>query len=65
MSIMPLVIGFLVLLATGRALVIGAASADGDSVTRESEPLLYWSCVSAGLLAAVVLLYIGLRGAVS
>ena len=58
---MPLAVGCLTLLMTGRALVVGAASVDGDGITRADEPLFYWLCIAAGVVAAVFLFYIGLR----
>jgi len=47
----------LVLFATGRALVLGAASASGDGLTREDDPMIYWFCVAAGIGIAVLLFY--------
>lgn len=61
MTIVPLVIGCVALLATGRALILGAASAGGDGITREDEPIFYWACVFAGIAAAAFLFYAGLR----
>jgi len=63
MEIWALVIGCGMLLATGRALFLGAASAGADGITRQDEPLFYWLCVVSGVAAAAVLLYVGLRGA--
>ena len=61
MTIAPLLIGCIALLATGRTLILGAASAGGDGITREDEPIFYWACVVAGIAMAAILFYIGLR----
>jgi hypothetical protein len=62
MGILPIVIGCGVLLMTGRAVVLGGASSDGQSITREDEPLAYWFCIVAGIAIAAILFFIGLRG---
>lgn len=61
MTIAPLFIGCVALLATGRALILGAASADGAGITRKNEPIFFWAFVVAGLVAAAFLFYLGLR----
>lgn len=61
MSILPLAVGAATLLLTGRALILGSASASGDSITREEEPIFYWFCILAGVIAAVFLFYVGVR----
>ncbi len=60
MNLWPLLIGMLCLFVTGRALVIGSASVDGQGFQREDEPMLYWSIVLAGLLIACFLFYLAL-----
>jgi hypothetical protein len=61
MTIAPILIGCIALLATGRALIVGAASAGGDGITREDEPIFYWTFVLAGTAVAALLFYLGLR----
>ena len=56
----PFVIGSLALFAAGRALVLGAACAGGDGITREDEPMLYWLVVLSSFAVAAVLFYFGL-----
>lgn len=56
----PLLLGCVALFATRRALVLGAASADGHGITREEQPIFYWTCVVASLAAATLLLFAGL-----
>jgi hypothetical protein len=60
MTIAPLVIGCVGLLATGRALILGAASASGDGITRADEPIFYWTCILAGVIVTIFLFYLGL-----
>jgi hypothetical protein len=40
MNLAPMLVGIFCLFVTGRALVIGGASADGQSFSREDEPML-------------------------
>jgi hypothetical protein len=60
-EVLPLVIGVLVGAATVRTLVLGAASASGDDITRREEPLIYWTAVVAGALAALFLIWTSFR----
>jgi hypothetical protein len=62
MSVAPFFAGCLVLFATGRALVLGAASASGNGLTREDDPMIYWFCIAAGVGIAVALFYISFTG---
>lgn len=62
MMIGPLLIGCIALATTCRAVIRSAASAGGEDITREDEPLFYWLCVAGGLGLATVMLYISLRG---
>jgi hypothetical protein len=45
MNLWPLLIGLLSLVATGRAILIGSASVNGQSLRRDDEPMLYWSII--------------------
>jgi len=60
MAIWQFLIGSLLLLATSRALIIGAASASGSGITRAEEPTLYWVCITLGLGGSAFLLWMGL-----
>jgi hypothetical protein len=60
-DIAPNLVGCVALVAIGRALMLRAASAGGDGITREDEPIFYWACVFAGAVAAAFLFYLGLR----
>ncbi len=62
MSIWPLILALLVLLATARALIVGGASAGGDGIRRESEPFAYWAVVVGGACASALLFYIAYEG---
>ena len=62
MNIAPLVVGCGALIVTGRALALGAASADGAGITREDEPVFYWLCVAGGIAVAAGSFYISIRG---
>lgn len=61
MTIAPLLVGCVALIATGRSVILGAASADGDGITRANEPIFFWACVVGGAVAAASLFYLGLR----
>ena len=61
MTIPPLVIGCGILVLTGRALILGAASASGDGITRKDEPIFYWGSIVAAFIAVAFLFSIGLR----
>jgi hypothetical protein len=55
------IVGVLLLMGTMRALRLGGASAGGDGITREDEPLAYWTCVVAAAAAGVFLIWRSLR----
>jgi hypothetical protein len=62
MNLPALIVGVFVVFVVGRALVIGSASAGGESLRREDEPALYWSVITAGVAIAIFLLYLGISG---
>lgn len=61
MTIAPILVGCVALIATGRSLILGAASADGQGITRANQPIFFWTCVVGGVVAAASLFYLGLR----
>jgi hypothetical protein len=61
----PLSIAILIAAATIRAIVVGAASANGDDITKRDSPIAYWTIVVAAILAVLLLLWEALRDSVT
>lgn len=60
MNIPALAVAAVITLAIGRMLFVGSASADGQGLRREDQPLIYWSIVVIGIVADIALIYFGL-----
>jgi hypothetical protein len=52
-TVMPLVIGFLILGRSFFALISGSASSDNKGLLRDEEPIIYWITVIAGFAIAI------------
>ncbi len=46
-----------VVIQTVRALIIGAASASMENITRSDEPLAYWGVIVAAVVVASILIW--------
>jgi hypothetical protein len=59
MNIVALAVGCLTAVMVVRGLVIGSATAGGEGLRRDEEPLIYWSAMYGGAVIAGFLMYKG------
>jgi hypothetical protein len=62
MALAPFLVGLLGIVAVVRALILGSASSDGDTITRKDHPMFYWFFVSAGCVLVAFMFYTAWRG---
>jgi len=58
-NVWAIAVAFLAVIVLIRALLIGSASIDGQSLTREKEPTIYWLIIIANIVIVIGLLWIG------